>query len=135
MAAENDGTAFAVVIAKQLYGGLGHNPFNPAMIGYVVLLISARVAAIFCLRNLRIAASVPHAVKAARIICNRVPRWMVVLGTAFAVVIAKQLYGGLGHNPFNPAMIGYPMRRLFISPPLAVWPLKMTCSASIKPGT
>ena len=34
------GTAFAVVIAKQLYGGLGHNPFNPAMIGYVVLLIS-----------------------------------------------------------------------------------------------
>lgn len=35
------------------------------------------------------------------------PWWMVVLGTLFAVVIAKQLYGGLGHNPFNPAMIGY----------------------------
>lgn len=35
------------------------------------------------------------------------PWWMVVLGTVFAVVIAKQLYGGLGHNPFNPAMIGY----------------------------
>jgi electron transport complex protein RnfD len=34
------GTVFAVIIAKQLYGGLGHNPFNPAMIGYVVLLIS-----------------------------------------------------------------------------------------------
>ncbi|MFG6652897.1 electron transport complex subunit RsxD [Scandinavium sp. M-37] len=35
------------------------------------------------------------------------PWWMIVLGTAFAVVIAKQLYGGLGQNPFNPAMIGY----------------------------
>lgn len=35
------------------------------------------------------------------------PWWMVVLGTAFAVIIAKQLYGGLGQNPFNPAMIGY----------------------------
>ncbi|MCS2147393.1 electron transport complex subunit RsxD [Scandinavium manionii] len=35
------------------------------------------------------------------------PWWMVVLGTAFAVIIAKQLYGGLGNNPFNPAMIGY----------------------------
>ncbi|WP_054180762.1 electron transport complex subunit RsxD [Trabulsiella odontotermitis] len=35
------------------------------------------------------------------------PWWMVVLGTAFAIIIAKQLYGGLGHNPFNPAMIGY----------------------------
>lgn len=34
------GTAFAIIIAKQLYGGLGQNPFNPAMIGYVVLLIS-----------------------------------------------------------------------------------------------
>ncbi len=35
------------------------------------------------------------------------PWWMVILGTVFAVIIAKQLYGGLGHNPFNPAMIGY----------------------------
>ncbi|WP_409308814.1 electron transport complex subunit RsxD [Pectobacterium sp. B1J-3] len=35
------------------------------------------------------------------------PWWMVIMGTAFAIVIAKQLYGGLGQNPFNPAMIGY----------------------------
>lgn len=34
------GVAFAIILAKQLYGGLGYNPFNPAMIGYVVLLIS-----------------------------------------------------------------------------------------------
>jgi electron transport complex protein RnfD len=34
------GTLFAIVVAKQLYGGLGYNPFNPAMIGYAVLLIS-----------------------------------------------------------------------------------------------
>jgi electron transport complex protein RnfD len=34
------GSAFAIVVAKQLYGGLGYNPFNPAMAGYVVLLIS-----------------------------------------------------------------------------------------------
>lgn len=34
------GMFFTIVIAKQLYGGLGYNPFNPAMIGYVVLLIS-----------------------------------------------------------------------------------------------
>ncbi len=35
------------------------------------------------------------------------PWWLVVLGTAFAIIIAKQLYGGLGDNPFNPAMVGY----------------------------
>lgn len=34
------GTAIAIIIAKHLYGGMGFNPFNPAMIGYVVLLIS-----------------------------------------------------------------------------------------------
>jgi electron transport complex protein RnfD len=34
------GAGFAIVFAKQLYGGLGYNPFNPAMAGYVVLLIS-----------------------------------------------------------------------------------------------
>lgn len=34
------GIVFAILIAKQLYGGIGYNPFNPAMAGYVVLLIS-----------------------------------------------------------------------------------------------
>ncbi|WP_295802277.1 electron transport complex subunit RsxD [uncultured Microbulbifer sp.] len=34
------GTVTAIVLAKQLYGGMGYNPFNPAMVGYVVLLIS-----------------------------------------------------------------------------------------------
>ncbi len=31
---------FAIVVAKHLYGGLGQNVFNPAMVGYVVVLIS-----------------------------------------------------------------------------------------------
>ncbi len=34
------GIFFAIPIAKHLYGGMGFNPFNPAMVGYVVLLIS-----------------------------------------------------------------------------------------------
>ena len=35
------------------------------------------------------------------------PWWQTVLGSAFAIVIAKQLFGGIGFNPFNPAMAGY----------------------------
>ncbi len=35
------------------------------------------------------------------------PWWLVVVGTAFAISVAKHLYGGLGNNPFNPSMIGY----------------------------
>ncbi|MGL5162071.1 MAG: electron transport complex subunit RsxD, partial [Plesiomonas shigelloides] len=35
------------------------------------------------------------------------PWWIIVIGTLFAIIIAKQLYGGLGQNLFNPAMVGY----------------------------
>lgn len=35
------------------------------------------------------------------------PWWVVVVAVFFAIVFAKHLYGGLGFNPFNPAMIGY----------------------------
>lgn len=34
------GAAAAITVAKQLYGGLGKNFFNPAMVGYVLLLVS-----------------------------------------------------------------------------------------------
>jgi len=36
-----------------------------------------------------------------------IPWWMSMVGVFFAIIIAKQLYGGLGFNPFNPAMVGY----------------------------
>lgn len=47
------------------------------------------------------------------------PWWISVMGAAFAIIIVKQLYGGLGHNPFNPAMAAYVM--LLIS-----FPVQMT---------
>ena len=47
------------------------------------------------------------------------PWWLVVIGTAFAIIIVKQLYGGLGNNLFNPAMAAYVL--LLIS-----FPLQMT---------
>jgi electron transport complex protein RnfD len=47
------------------------------------------------------------------------PWWITVIGSVFAIVIVKQLYGGLGHNPFNPAMAAYVM--LLIS-----FPVQMT---------
>ncbi|MDP5035532.1 MAG: electron transport complex subunit RsxD [Alishewanella sp.] len=47
------------------------------------------------------------------------PWWLIVIGTAFAIIMVKQLYGGLGHNLFNPAMAAYVM--LLIS-----FPVQMT---------
>lgn len=50
------------------------------------------------------------------------PLWLVVFGVAVAVLIAKHAYGGLGQNPFNPAMVGYAV--LLVSFPLEMtrWP-------------
>ncbi len=50
------------------------------------------------------------------------PWWVIVLGTFFAILFGKQIYGGIGYNPFNPAMLGYVM--LLISFPLEMtrWP-------------
>jgi electron transport complex protein RnfD len=36
-----------------------------------------------------------------------VPWWVTVVAVSFSMIFAKHLYGGLGNNPFNPAMVGY----------------------------
>lgn len=46
------------------------------------------------------------------------PWWMTLLGMLFAIVLVKQLYGGLGYNPFNPAMAAYVF--LLVSYPIAM---------------
>ena len=47
------------------------------------------------------------------------PWWMFVIGSAFAIIVVKQLYGGIGKNFMNPALTA----RAFL---LASWPLIMT---------
>jgi electron transport complex protein RnfD len=47
--------------------------------------------------------------------------WIPMLATAFAIVIAKHLYGGLGYNPFNPAMIGYAMCLIVFPRQMTAW--------------
>ncbi|MGM0858499.1 MAG: RnfABCDGE type electron transport complex subunit D [Pseudomonadota bacterium] len=57
------------------------------------------------------------------------PWWLIGIGMLAAIVVAKQLFGGLGHNPFNPAMVGYalllvsfPAYMTLWSPPQPLWP-------------
>jgi electron transport complex protein RnfD len=49
------------------------------------------------------------------------PWWIPVTGTLFAIVVAKQLYGGLGYNPFNPAMAGYAVLLISFPMELTLW--------------
>ncbi|MFO8004881.1 electron transport complex subunit RsxD [Thioalkalivibrio sp.] len=50
------------------------------------------------------------------------PVWVLLIGTAFAIVVAKHLYGGLGYNPFNPAMVGYVVVLVSFPRELSLWP-------------
>jgi len=47
------------------------------------------------------------------------PWWLPVIGSVFAIAIGKQIFGGLGFNIFNPALLG----RAFL---VASWPTLMT---------
>jgi electron transport complex protein RnfD len=49
------------------------------------------------------------------------PWWITVIGALFAIVIVKQLYGGLGHNPFNPAMAAYVMLLISFPVQMTLW--------------
>jgi electron transport complex protein RnfD len=46
------------------------------------------------------------------------PWWVSMVATAFAIIFAKHLYGGMGYNPFNPAMVGYAL--VLVSFPVAM---------------
>ncbi|MCK9571956.1 MAG: RnfABCDGE type electron transport complex subunit D [Candidatus Omnitrophica bacterium] len=48
-----------------------------------------------------------------------VPLWLPVVGAIFSIIIGKQIFGGLGQNIFNPALVG----RVFL---MASWPSYMT---------
>lgn len=49
------------------------------------------------------------------------PWWMTMLGAAFAISFGKQLYGGIGQNPFNPAMLGYVVLLISFPAEMSTW--------------
>ncbi len=53
-----------------------------------------------------------------------IPWWVVITGTLMAVIIGKQIYGGIGGNPFNPVVVAYAI--LMLS-----WPLYFDFNAAL----
>jgi electron transport complex protein RnfD len=51
-----------------------------------------------------------------------VPWWMTVVATLFAIVVVKHLYGGLGQNPFNPAMAAFCVMIVAFPQIMSQWP-------------
>ena len=54
------------------------------------------------------------------------PWWMAMIGSVFAIIIVKQLFGGLGDNFLNPALAARAVL-------LASWPVHMAASAYVVP--
>jgi electron transport complex protein RnfD len=54
------------------------------------------------------------------------PWWLVVVGSFCAIVLAKQLYGGMGLNPFNPAMVAYVILLVSFPIPMTQWATPLT---------
>ena len=54
------------------------------------------------------------------------PWWLTVVATLFAIILGKHLYGGLGFNPFNPAMVGYVVVMISFPKEMTFWLLPST---------
>lgn len=97
----------------------------PALLVILACVISAYAAESVCLKIMKResptkeSSAIITGLLLAFCLPPTLPVWMAVLGTIFAVVIAKHLFGGLGQNIFNPALIG----RAFL---LASFPVAMT---------
>ena len=50
------------------------------------------------------------------------PLWMTALGAAFAIVFGKQIWGGLGQNVFNPALVGRAFLQAAFPVAITTWP-------------
>jgi Na+-translocating ferredoxin:NAD+ oxidoreductase subunit D len=56
---------------------------------------------------------------------SNIPLWMVVIGCLFAIGIGKMVYGGLGNNPFNPALAGRVFMLISFPVQMTSWPLPL----------
>jgi electron transport complex protein RnfD len=49
------------------------------------------------------------------------PTWMVIIGALAAIIMAKEFFGGLGQNPFNPALIGRAILLMSFPAAMTTW--------------
>lgn len=97
----------------------------PALMVIVVCVASAYLSELVCLKVMKKGSptgegsALVTGLLLAFCVPPTLPLWMAALGSIFCIVIAKHLFGGLGQNIFNPALVG----RAFL---LASFPVSMT---------
>lgn len=67
-----------------------------------------------------------------------IPLWMAAVGSVFAIAVCKQVFGGLGMNPFNPALAARAFLLISFTGPMTTWLKPSVCwseaQASATPG-
>lgn len=116
--------------------------FGPGILVQIVLACTFAVvleAAMLRLRGCPVAmflgdfSAVVTAVLFALCLPPLAPWWIALTGMVFAIIVAKHLYGGLGHNLFNPAMVGYVAVLISFPQEMTAW-LPPTQIAPYAPG-
>lgn len=54
---------------------------------------------------------------------SSIPAWMIVSGAFMAIAVAKMAFGGLGNNPFNPALVGRVFMLISFPVQMTTWPV------------
>ena len=113
------------ILAYIFFFGIG------VLLNLTIAIITALISEYFVLkiRNLPVKLFITDgsAVVAASLLALSIPSiapwWIIVIGTLFTIIVAKHLYGGLGSNLFNPAMVGYAVLLISFPAVMTKWPL------------
>ena len=54
---------------------------------------------------------------------SNIPAWMIIVGAIVAIGIGKMSFGGLGNNPFNPALVGRVFMLISFPVAMTTWPM------------
>ncbi len=116
---------YIVVAALLLPAGAGIYFFGYWAIFVIIASTATAVLTEFVIKKLRRkrfvndGSAIITGILLALVLPPRIPIWMVVIGSFFAIAVVKEAFGGLGHNIFNPALGG----RAFLS---VCFPQEMT---------
>jgi Na+-translocating ferredoxin:NAD+ oxidoreductase subunit D len=56
---------------------------------------------------------------------SNLPLWMLIIGCLVAIGVGKMTFGGLGNNPFNPALVGRVFMLISFPVQMTSWPLPL----------
>lgn len=118
----------SVVIALVPATGYGIYLYGFSALALVLTSVAAAVAAEFLFRlavksstTISDLSAVVTGLLLALILPPTTPLWMAALGSIFAIVVAKEFFGGIGSNPFNPALSGRAFMLMSFPAAITTW--------------